>query len=92
MVLKPSEMAPLSAYLVAKILDEAGLPPGGANLVNGDGPMVGSAIASHPDVRSCPSRARPAAAFAVAVLAAAQTVKRVTQELLGGKLSQYHPG
>jgi aldehyde dehydrogenase (NAD+) len=50
MVLKPSEIAPLSAYLFAQILHEAGLPPGVFNIVNGDGPVVGSAIASHPDV------------------------------------------
>jgi len=50
MVLKPSELAPLSAYLFAQILDEAGLPPGVFNLVNGDGPGVGAAISSHPDI------------------------------------------
>jgi hypothetical protein len=50
MVLKPSEMAPLSAYLFAQILHEAAVPPGVFNLVNGDGPTVGAAIASHPDV------------------------------------------
>ena len=50
MVLKPSEMAPLSAYLFAQILHDAGVPPGVFNLVNGDGPTVGAAISSHPDV------------------------------------------
>ena len=50
MVLKPSEMAPLSAYLFAQILHEAETPPGVFNLVNGDGPTVGAAIASHPDI------------------------------------------
>ncbi len=50
MVLKPSEIAPLSAYLFTQILHEAGLPAGVFNMVNGDGPTVGSAISSHPDV------------------------------------------
>ncbi|MYK58022.1 MAG: aldehyde dehydrogenase family protein, partial [Rhodospirillaceae bacterium] len=50
MVLKPSEIAPLDAIIFAEILDEAGVPAGVFNLVNGDGPTVGSAISSHPDV------------------------------------------
>ena len=83
MVLKPSELAPLSAYLFAQILDEAGLPPGVFNLVNGDGPTVGSAIASHPDVAMVSFTGSTRAGVAVAT-AAAPTVKRVTQEL-GGK-------
>ena len=49
-VLKPSEIAPLSAYLFAQILHEAGVPAGVFNLVNGDGPTVGAAIASHPGI------------------------------------------
>src|SRR5271165_126622 len=83
MVLKPSELAPLSAYLFAQILDEAGLPPGVFNLVNGDGPTVGAAIASHPDVAMVSFTGSTRAGIAVAT-AAAPTVKRVTQEL-GGK-------
>jgi aldehyde dehydrogenase (NAD+) len=83
MVLKPSEMAPLSAYLFAQILDEAGVPPGVFNLVNGDGPTVGAAISSHPDVAMVSFTGSTRAGIAVAV-AAAPTVKRVTQEL-GGK-------
>ena len=83
MVLKPSELAPLSAYLFAQILDEAGLPPGVFNLVNGDGPTVGAAIASHPDVAMISFTGSTSAGVAVAN-AAAPTVKRVTQEL-GGK-------
>jgi aldehyde dehydrogenase (NAD+) len=83
MVLKPSEIAPLSAYLFARILDEAGLPPGVFNLVNGDGPTVGSAIASHPDVAMVSFTGSTRAGVAVAS-AAAPSVKRVTQEL-GGK-------
>ena len=83
MVLKPSEMAPLSAYLFAQILHEAALPPGVFNLVNGDGPTVGSAIASHPDIAMVSFTGSTRAGVAVA-MAAAPTVKRVTQEL-GGK-------
>src|SRR5579872_930039 len=83
MVLKPSELAPLSAHLFAQILDEANVPPGVFNLVNGDGPTVGAAIASHPDVSMVSFTGSTRAGIAVA-LAAAPTVKRVTQEL-GGK-------
>ncbi|MGC2474782.1 MAG: aldehyde dehydrogenase family protein [Candidatus Sulfotelmatobacter sp.] len=83
MVLKPSELAPLSALLFAQILDEANLPPGVFNLVNGDGPTVGAAIASHPDVSMVSFTGSTRAGVAVAT-AAAPTVKRVTQEL-GGK-------
>jgi aldehyde dehydrogenase (NAD+) len=83
MVLKPSELAPLSAYLFAKILHEAGVPAGVFNLVNGDGPTVGSALASHPDVAMVSFTGSTRAGVAVAT-AAAPTVKRVTQEL-GGK-------
>jgi aldehyde dehydrogenase (NAD+) len=82
-VLKPSELAPLSAHLFAQILDEAGVPPGVFNLVNGDGPTVGAAISSHPDVAMVSFTGSTRAGIAVA-LAAAATVKRVTQEL-GGK-------
>jgi aldehyde dehydrogenase (NAD+) len=83
MVLKPSEIAPLSAYLFAQILHESGLPPGVFNLVNGDGPTVGSAISSHPYVAMVSFTGSTRAGIAVAA-AAAPTVKRVTQEL-GGK-------
>ena len=82
-VLKPSEMAPLSAYLFAQILDQAGVPAGVFNLVNGDGPTVGAAIVAHPDVNMVSFTGSTRAGIAVA-LAAAPTVKRVTQEL-GGK-------
>jgi aldehyde dehydrogenase (NAD+) len=82
-VLKPSELAPLSSHLFAKIIDEAGVPPGMVNLVNGDGPTVGSAISSHPDVAMVSFTGSTRAGVAVA-MAAAPTVKRVTQEL-GGK-------
>ena len=83
MVLKPSEIAPLSAYLFTQILHEAGLPSGVFNLVNGDGPTIGSAISLHPDVAMVSFTGSTRAGVAVA-LNAAPTVKRVTQEL-GGK-------
>jgi aldehyde dehydrogenase (NAD+) len=83
MILKPSEIAPLSAYLFTQILHEAGLPPGVFNMVNGDGPTVGSAISSHPSVAMISFTGSTRAGIAVAS-AAAPTVKRVTQEL-GGK-------
>ena len=82
-VLKPSEMAPLSAYLFAQILHEAGLPSGVFNLVNGDGPTVGATLAAHPDVAMVSFTGSTRGGVAVAQ-AAAPTVKRVTQEL-GGK-------
>jgi aldehyde dehydrogenase (NAD+) len=83
MVLKPSEVAPFSAYLFAEILDAAGVPAGVFNMVNGDGPTVGAAIASHPDVDMVSFTGSTRAGIAVAK-AAADTVKRVHQEL-GGK-------
>ena len=83
MVLKPSEIAPLSAYLFAQILHEAGVPPGVFNMVNGDGPTVGTAISSHPDVAMVSFTGSTRAGVAVASTAA-PSVKRVTQEL-GGK-------
>ena len=82
-ILKPSEIAPLSAYLFAQILDEAKLPPGVFNMVNGDGPIAGSAISSHPDVAMVSFTGSTRAGVTVAS-AAAPTVKRVTLEL-GGK-------
>src|SRR5213079_2248318 len=83
MVLKPSEIAPLSAHLFAHIIDEAGLPAGVFNMVNGDGATVGAAISSHPHVDMVSFTGSTRAGIAVASAAAA-TVKRVTQEL-GGK-------
>ncbi|OBK35549.1 aldehyde dehydrogenase [Mycobacterium sp. 1245111.1] len=82
-VLKPSEVAPFSPYIFAEILDAAGVPPGVFNLVNGDGPGVGVALASHPDVDLVSFTGSTRAGVEVAKLAA-PTVKRVTQEL-GGK-------
>lgn len=83
MVLKPSEIAPVDAIIFAEILDEAGLPKGVFNLVNGDGPTVGNAISAHPDVEMVSFTGSTRAGILVAK-AAAETVKRVTQEL-GGK-------
>jgi aldehyde dehydrogenase (NAD+) len=83
MVLKPTEVAPLNAMLLAEIFHEAGVPAGVFNLVNGDGPTVGQAIASHPDVDMVSFTGSTRAGILVAK-AAADTVKRVTQEL-GGK-------
>ena len=82
-VLKPSEVAPLNACLLAEIMDDAGVPPGVFNLVNGDGPGVGEALSSHPDVDMVSFTGSTRAGILVA-RAAADTVKRVTQEL-GGK-------
>jgi aldehyde dehydrogenase (NAD+) len=83
MVLKPSEFAPLSSYLLVEIFHEAGVPAGVFNLVSGDGPTVGAAMSSHPDVDMVSFTGSTRAGVAVAQ-AAAPTVKRVTQEL-GGK-------
>ncbi len=82
-VLKPSEIAPLSAMLFAEIVDGAGLPAGVFNLVNGDGPTVGEAIAAHPEIDMVSFTGSTTAGVRVAKLAA-DTVKRVAQEL-GGK-------
>ncbi len=81
MVLKPSEIAPLSAYLFAKILDEAGVPPGVFNLVNGDGATVGTALASHPDIDMVSFTGSTRAGVAVAV-AAAPTVSASRKSLV----------
>src|SRR5262245_30153219 len=83
MVLKPSEIAPLDGIIFAEIMDEAGVPKGVFNLVNGDGPTVGQALASHPDVDMMSFTGSTRAGILVAK-AAADTVKRVHQEL-GGK-------
>ena len=83
MVLKPSEIAPLNAIIFAEVLDTAGVPRGVFNLVNGDGPTVGQAIASHPGVDLVSFTGSTRAGILVAK-AAADTVKRVHQEL-GGK-------
>lgn len=83
MVLKPSEMTPYSAELFARVLEEAGVPPGVFNLVHGDGRTVGSALAAHPGIDMVSFTGSTAAGIEVAIRAA-PTVKRVCQEL-GGK-------
>ncbi len=83
MVLKPSEIAPFDAMIFAEILDEAGVPAGVFNLVNGDGPTVGAALASHPDIAMVSFTGSTRAGISVAQNAA-PSVKRVAQEL-GGK-------
>ncbi|WP_244540260.1 aldehyde dehydrogenase family protein [Kaistia soli] len=82
-VLKPSELSPLSALILAEVMHEAGVPAGVFNLVNGTGPVVGAAIAAHPDIDMVSFTGSTRAGIAVAK-AAADTVKRVHQEL-GGK-------
>jgi len=82
-VLKPSEVAPLNAFILAEIVEDAGLPPGVFNLVSGTGPEVGEALASHPDVNMVSFTGSTRAGKRVSELAA-QTVKRVHLEL-GGK-------
>ncbi|OAO04459.1 aldehyde dehydrogenase family protein [Parasphingorhabdus sp.] len=83
MILKPSEECPSSAAILAEVMDAAGVPAGVFNLVQGDGPTVGAAISSHPDVDMVSFTGSTRAGILVAK-AAADTVKRVHQEL-GGK-------
>ncbi len=83
MVLKPSELAPLNAILFAEILDEAGVPPGVFNLVNGDGPGVGSVLSAHPDVDMMSFTGSTRAGTSV-MENAAKGIKKVALEL-GGK-------
>ena len=83
MVLKPSEVAPYSAQIFTEIVDAAGVPAGVYNLVYGDGPGVGVALSSHPDVDMVSFTGSTRAGVEVA-RSAASTVKRVSQEL-GGK-------
>ncbi len=83
MVLKPSEIAPISGHLFSEMVHQAGFPAGVYNMVNGDGPDVGAVISSHPDIDMVSFTGSTRAGILVAK-AAAETVKRVTQEL-GGK-------
>jgi aldehyde dehydrogenase (NAD+) len=82
-VLKPSELSPLSAILLAEMIDEADFPPGIFNLVNGDGAGVGAHLTAHPDVDMVSFTGSTRAGVAISK-AAADTVKRVSLEL-GGK-------
>ena len=82
-VLKPTEVAPLTSFILAEIMHDAGLPAGVFNLVTGYGPVVGEAIASHPDIDMVSFTGSTRAGKRVSELAS-QTVKRVALEL-GGK-------
>ena len=82
-ILKPSEQSPLSGVLFAEILDEAGVPAGVFNMLNGDGPGVGSQLSSHKDVQMISFTGSTRAGRAITI-AAAETIKRVSLEL-GGK-------
>ena len=83
MVLKPSRIAPLNAFILAEILDEAGVPPGVFNLVCGSGTVVGRAISAHPEIDLVSITGSTASGIEVA-RTGADTVKRITLEL-GGK-------
>ena len=83
MILKPSEIAPISAMLFAEMIDEAGFPAGVFNLVNGDGPGVGTHISGHPDIDMV-SFTGSTRAGRLITKNAANTIKRVCLEL-GGK-------
>jgi aldehyde dehydrogenase (NAD+) len=83
MILKPSEIAPLSGILFAEMIDEAGFPSGVFNLINGDGEGVGNAISSHPDIDMV-SFTGSTRAGRLILKNASQTIKRVCLEL-GGK-------
>lgn len=83
MVLKPSEVAPLSGLILAEILEEAGVPAGVFNLVNGDGPTVGAAMSAHPGIDMMSFTGSTGAGRQV-MKSGADTIKRVALEL-GGK-------
>ncbi|KIC49953.1 aldehyde dehydrogenase family protein [Tateyamaria sp. ANG-S1] len=83
MVLKPSEESPLNAMIFAEMMDEAGFPPGVFNLVNGDGPGVGTVLSGHPDVDMVSFTGSSRAGRLISKNAA-ETLKRVHLEL-GGK-------
>ena len=87
--LKPSEIAPLSSLVIAEILDEAKVPAGVFNLVNGMGPVVGEAMSAHPDIDMMSFTGSTRGGVAVAK-ASAESVKRVSQGA-GRQICQYHP-
>ncbi len=91
MILKPSEVAPLDAMILAEILHDAGVPAGVFNLVNGDGPGVGTALSAHPGIDMVSFTGSTRAGILVAK-GAADTVKRVTQELGGKSANIILPG
>ncbi|MDT8319552.1 MAG: aldehyde dehydrogenase family protein [Xanthomonadales bacterium] len=90
-VLKPSEIAPVSAMIFAEALDAAGVPAGVCNLVQGDGPGVGVAMSAHPGIDMISFTGSTRAGIEVAK-AAADTVKRVSQELGGKSANIILPG
>ena len=83
MILKPSEIAPMSSLLFSEMMDEIGFPPGVFNLINGDGPTVGEAMSAHPDIDMMSFTGSTRAGIAVSK-GSANTIKRVSLEL-GGK-------
>ncbi|KOF14353.1 aldehyde dehydrogenase [Ensifer adhaerens] len=83
MVLKPSQLTPLDAIILAEIMDEAGVPAGVFNLVNGEGRVVGEAISQHPDIDMVSFTGSTRAGIQISK-SAADTIKRVVSEL-GGK-------
>ncbi len=83
MILKPSELSPISAIIFAEVMEAAGTPAGVFNLINGDGPSVGAAMSAHRDIDMMSFTGSTRAGIMVAK-SAADTVKRVSQEL-GGK-------
>jgi acyl-CoA reductase-like NAD-dependent aldehyde dehydrogenase len=82
-VLKPSEVAPLNAVVLAEAVHEAGLPPGVFNLVSGEGPAVGEALVSHPEVDMISFTGSTRAGTRIATLAAARTARVLLE--MGGK-------
>jgi aldehyde dehydrogenase (NAD+) len=83
MILKPSEIAPMSSILFSEMMDEIGFPPGVFNLINGDGPTVGEAMSAHPNIDMMSFTGSTRAGIAV-TKGSATTIKRVALEL-GGK-------
>jgi len=83
MILKPSEIAPITGIIFAEVMHDAGVPAGVFNLINGDGPSVGAPMSAHPGIDMMSFTGSTRAGILVAK-AAADTVKRVSQEL-GGK-------
>ena len=82
-IVKPSEYAPLTAFMLAEIVHEAGVPPGVFNLVSGEGPSAGEALVAHPDVDMVSFTGSTATGRRISAVASS-TVKKVTLEL-GGK-------
>jgi aldehyde dehydrogenase (NAD+) len=83
-VLKPSEITPLTALRVAALFNEAGFPPGVINIVNGYGPTVGQAISEHPLIEKVAFTGSTATGRRILAAAAASNLKNVSLEL-GGK-------